>query len=75
MRCNQIASELAFHRSRVARGISRNPRTAQEREEAYLYGRFRNYARNSAASPEPAAGHDDENVRCLTADDLYLGFG
>lgn len=37
MRCNQIASELAFHRSRVARGISRNPQLAQERENAYLY--------------------------------------
>ena len=36
MRCNQIASELAFHRSRVARGISRNPQTAAEREKAYL---------------------------------------
>jgi protease PrsW len=37
MRCNQIASELAFHRSRVARGIGRNPQLAQERETAYLY--------------------------------------
>jgi RsiW-degrading membrane proteinase PrsW (M82 family) len=37
MRCNQIASELAFHRSRVARGFGRNPQTAQEREDAYLY--------------------------------------
>ena len=37
MRCNQIASELAFHRSRVARGFSHDPRLAQEREEAYLY--------------------------------------
>jgi RsiW-degrading membrane proteinase PrsW (M82 family) len=37
MRCNQIASELAFHRSRVARGISRNAQTAQEREQDYLY--------------------------------------
>lgn len=36
--------------------------------------RFRNYGRNSGASPEPAAGND-ENVRGLTADDLYLGFG
>jgi RsiW-degrading membrane proteinase PrsW (M82 family) len=34
--CNQIASELAFHRSRVARGLVRNPQTAQEREQAYL---------------------------------------
>jgi len=37
MRCNQIASELAFHRSRVARGFGRDPRTAQEREDDYLY--------------------------------------
>jgi RsiW-degrading membrane proteinase PrsW (M82 family) len=36
MRCNQIASELAFHRSRVARGIGRNPQLAQDRENAYL---------------------------------------
>src|SRR5436190_20437270 len=37
MRCNQIASELAFHRSRVARGFVRDPQTAQESEDAYLY--------------------------------------
>lgn len=37
MRCNQIASELAFHRSRVARGIARNVQMAQERESAYLF--------------------------------------
>ncbi|MDX6558159.1 MAG: protease PrsW [Blastocatellia bacterium] len=36
MRCNQMASELAFHRSRVARGIGRNPHLAQERENEYL---------------------------------------
>jgi hypothetical protein len=36
MRCNQIASELAFHRSRVARGFGRDPQEAQERESAYL---------------------------------------
>jgi len=36
MRCNQTVSELAFHRSRVARGISRNPQVAQEREAMYL---------------------------------------
>src|SRR6266446_2053101 len=36
MRCNQMASELAFHRSRVARGITRNAQLAQERENAYL---------------------------------------
>ena len=37
MRCNQMASELAFHRSRVARGIGRDLNSAQERENAYLY--------------------------------------
>jgi protease PrsW len=37
MRCNQMASELAFHRSRVARGIGRNLQLAQEREQAYLH--------------------------------------
>jgi len=37
MRCNQMASELAFHRSRVARGFARNPLLAQERENEYLY--------------------------------------
>src|SRR5256714_13796988 len=37
MRCNQIASELAFHRSRVARGFVRDPNLAQERENAYLH--------------------------------------
>jgi protease PrsW len=36
MRCNQLASELAFHRHRVARGISRDPHAAQEREYLYL---------------------------------------
>jgi protease PrsW len=36
MRCNQMASELAFHRSRVTRGIARNAQLAQERENAYL---------------------------------------
>lgn len=36
MRCNQIASELAFHRNRVTRGFIRNPQTAQEREDEYL---------------------------------------
>jgi protease PrsW len=36
MRCNQMASELAFHRSRVARGIGRDPRLAHEREQLYL---------------------------------------
>lgn len=36
-RCNQLASELAFHRSRVARGMSRDAKAAQEREEAFLF--------------------------------------
>jgi len=35
MRRNQIASELAFHRSRVARGIVPSPQVAQERERVY----------------------------------------
>ncbi|HYX27442.1 MAG TPA: PrsW family intramembrane metalloprotease [Pyrinomonadaceae bacterium] len=37
MRYNQIASELAFHRSRVARGFIRDPNVAREREDDYLY--------------------------------------
>jgi len=37
MRCNQIASELAFHRSRVARGFGRDPQEAQDRENSYLH--------------------------------------
>jgi RsiW-degrading membrane proteinase PrsW (M82 family) len=37
MRCNQMASELAFHRSRVARGLTRDQQLAQERENAYIY--------------------------------------
>jgi RsiW-degrading membrane proteinase PrsW (M82 family) len=37
MQCNQMASELAFHRSRVSRGMVRNPHLAQEREHEYLY--------------------------------------
>jgi RsiW-degrading membrane proteinase PrsW (M82 family) len=36
MRFNQMASELAFHRSRVERGMLTDPRTAYEREMAYL---------------------------------------
>jgi RsiW-degrading membrane proteinase PrsW (M82 family) len=36
MQYNQAASELAFHRSRVARGILTDPRDAHEREAAYL---------------------------------------
>ena len=35
MRCNQMASELAFHRSRISRGIGRDPQAAQEREASY----------------------------------------
>jgi len=35
MRRNQIASELAFHRSRVARGFVSSPHAAQERERSY----------------------------------------
>lgn len=37
VRCNQLASELAFHRSRVARGMSRDAKAAQEREDAFLF--------------------------------------
>jgi len=37
MRYNQICSELAFHRNRVARGFVRDPNSAREREEDYLY--------------------------------------
>jgi protease PrsW len=33
---NQIASELAFHRSRVSRGIFTTPQSAAERESAYV---------------------------------------
>src|ERR1700693_5326730 len=36
MRCNQIASELAFHRSRVTRGFVRDPQAAQAREDQYV---------------------------------------
>ena len=36
MRFNQIASELAFHRSRLARGIGAGSPDMQEREAAYL---------------------------------------
>jgi len=37
MRYNQIASELAFHRCRVARAFIRDQNLAREREEDYLY--------------------------------------
>lgn len=36
MRYNQTASELAFHRNRVARGIHEGEQEAREREAAYL---------------------------------------
>jgi RsiW-degrading membrane proteinase PrsW (M82 family) len=36
MQFNQMASELAFHRSRVARGFFSNPQSAAEREAAYV---------------------------------------
>jgi hypothetical protein len=36
MKFNQMASELAFHRSRVQRGIMTDPRTDYEREMAYV---------------------------------------
>ena len=36
MEYNQIASELAFHRNRVARGFMSNPQAAAEREAGYL---------------------------------------
>jgi len=36
-RCNQLASELAFHRSRVARGLGRHPQDASDRESDYIY--------------------------------------
>jgi RsiW-degrading membrane proteinase PrsW (M82 family) len=37
MRYNQICSELAFHRCRVARGFVRDANSAQERESDYLH--------------------------------------
>ncbi|MBA3767431.1 MAG: PrsW family intramembrane metalloprotease, partial [Acidobacteria bacterium] len=36
MEYNQIASELAFHRSRVARGFMSDPQSAAEREASYI---------------------------------------
>lgn len=36
MRFNQTASELAFHRSRAARGLYRDQQTIAEREAAYI---------------------------------------
>lgn len=36
MEYNQIASELAFHRSRVARGFMSSPQEAAEREAGYI---------------------------------------
>jgi RsiW-degrading membrane proteinase PrsW (M82 family) len=40
MKFNQMASELAFHRSRVQRGILMDPRTDYEREMAYVQHLF-----------------------------------
>lgn len=37
MRLNQLASELAFHRCRVARGVHTNSEEALAQEAAYLY--------------------------------------
>ena len=37
MRFNQMASELAFHRSRVARGFRGSPQSDAEREAAYIH--------------------------------------
>ena len=37
MRRNQMASELAFHRSRVSRGFGRNLEAAHEREHTYMF--------------------------------------
>src|SRR5882672_8665974 len=53
MRCNQIASELAFHRSRLARGIGRDPQSAQERERAYLQA-IQELRRKLGSGPMPA---------------------
>lgn len=36
MHCNHIASELAFHRSKVDRGIFKSPQLAREREAGYM---------------------------------------
>jgi hypothetical protein len=36
-RFNQLASELAFHRSRVARGFHRSSQDVQAQEAAYLH--------------------------------------
>jgi RsiW-degrading membrane proteinase PrsW (M82 family) len=40
MKFNQTASELAFHRSRIRRGIMTDPRSAYEREMAYVHHLF-----------------------------------
>ena len=53
MRCNQMASELAFHRSRVARGFLRNPEMARERENEYLYTIQELRQKLAAAGGEP----------------------
>jgi RsiW-degrading membrane proteinase PrsW (M82 family) len=40
MKFNQTASELAFHRSRIRRGIMTDPRSDYEREMAYVHHLF-----------------------------------
>jgi hypothetical protein len=37
MRFNQLASELAFHRSRVSRGVHSSNMDVQAHEAAYLH--------------------------------------
>jgi RsiW-degrading membrane proteinase PrsW (M82 family) len=55
MRYNQTASELAFHRSRVARGFVRDANSAQERENDYLYT-LQELRRKRGPSPQPGWG-------------------
>ena len=55
-RYNQIASELAFHRSRVARGLARDSNSAQQRENDYLYTLHELRQKLSMAAP-PQAQH------------------
>src|SRR5256886_6271810 len=52
-RYNQIASELAFHRSRVARGLARDPNFAQQRENDYLYTLHELRQKLGIATPPP----------------------
>src|SRR5438128_8389761 len=56
MRCNQIASELAFHRSRVARGFARDQNSAQQRENDYLYS-LHELRQNLRMAPPPQGQH------------------